>query len=1378
MEQVMLDCCGQCPPLPEDYDTSEDRKFVRGKLSFIEDNPGRQAVGSFNPIDDDEWATDALVPDYAQALIDILASDNVKALQELSQSKGFHPDRRDWLGRTPLLYATTCNSFQCAKFLIEETPAKISLNLPNGQTALHICAEHGLVDIAELFLRKNAENKAHKEARELAAKTKVAIVVMADVRSTVTTAESGTADSFATKSRTEVIDDADAMEYESITHEEAREERDVEMAEKVYEKDEFHIVDSTVKDDNSREETQEGVIVEDDIIDLDSIDWDYKIVQTISGLQIVPRAPNNNPISQTLFGLVELAMKYKVTKMKALLQSIKNNPYINFSADAGYASSIYKTPTSSLPGTKVWDFTMPNLEVPDNNLLQRELGSTTKRATSARETVIDITNEFLDRHLGAIEEAILTDEGYKRSGYPTGVTAKNEAQNLYKNKIGYPTRTRSYFSDLDTTLDELIEGEVHLHRLARIRKLLMEAANTSVPLFSEMEIEDDWCEKLEANDAPELEERNPLFTMYAPMTTPASRPMKKTPEEALADAERSYALGGLYHSLYELIWRGASSLEVSSFIAANNLLVYVQGPLQLTPFHVAAMQGNPGLLETILKIAIAQHSPNETDEERELRLAHEQREEEKRKTKPAVAVLNNYDIDKMAESDDAPVPQLQLQEEVSEAARLGEIGDVEAGSLRKATLQIPVSTHKTPVDLLSKRASLKISLIGTAITCPASVLNTEAPLNVFDFCIIRSDESLMRALIAAVQSLEFTVMRVESVVAPQLHVYNYYLDRFPADTLLQSLLNGGQISGGVLKCSSLAVMCSTPEFFKFLVSTTLCGVDIGEFLGLRRKTADEERQEALPAGAQLPGGRLKYYTGLNPEVAQIRDSAEQAPIKADLGPEYLLKRGIIARLKSDSFSNSMLHKAISHKRADLVPLFTNIDVMTDLCLSYLRNALETRWTTVLLSASSETQRLFTALIFGFVPQEVARREATLREPNIAVLPKTSGLSPFHLCIKMNYPSMIEVLASSYASQPETLALAAYQIGDDDDLRPFLQACAQGRARCAERLLEIDRHLSGNGSCARMLSSTDGLHFWTGLHFASFYGHHATVQMLVKLMEPAVARIALAACCPSFGHTPLMLAASQGRHQTMKILIAAGREAGVDGMLDAVEHLSGVQALHLAVRKQFRDAVVTLTDEMLADARARVPVNSSGENQAACAAAETPNPVVARRRVGSIIAVAHEDAVGLTPYQTASNVLKRAVTKGGVTELATKATSPRFRNRTAYNKLIEAAKNKKSAKEGDDIIMDGCADADNSVEVKAEQSVDRDARGVYVHLKSLLADVAAAASADPQTATAVVKPAVAGMALKAFWAAVKVAELSAEEVPDDRGSTDDLLWLVE
>ncbi|KAJ1549265.1 hypothetical protein HK405_006853 [Cladochytrium tenue] len=266
---------------------------------------------------------------------------------------------------------------------------------------------------------------------------------------------------------------------------------------------------------------------------------------------------------------------------------------------------------------------------------------------------------------------------------------------------------------------------------------------------------------------------------------------------------------------------------------------------------------------------------------------------------------------------------------------------------------------------------------------------------------------------------------------------------------------------------------------------------------------------------------------------------------------------------------------------------------------------------------------------------------------------------------------------------------------------------------------------------------------------SFYGHHATVQMLVKLMEPAVARIALAASCPSFGHTPLMLAASQGRHQTMKILIAAGREAKPALM--------------------FRDAVVTLTDEMLADARARVPDNSSGENQAACAAAETPNPVVARRRVGSIIAVAHEDADGLTPYQTASNVLKRAVTKGGVTELATKATSPRFRNRTAYNKLIEAAKNKKSAKEGDDIIMDGCTDADNSIEVRAEQSVDRDASGVYVHLKSLLADAAAAASADPQTATAVVKPAVTGMALKAFWTAVKVAELSAEEVPDDRGS---------
>jgi hypothetical protein len=58
-EYVVEDCCGSCPKpvTPEEIEVweQESKTYISGPISFIKDDPGRQAIGSFNPITDTDW---------------------------------------------------------------------------------------------------------------------------------------------------------------------------------------------------------------------------------------------------------------------------------------------------------------------------------------------------------------------------------------------------------------------------------------------------------------------------------------------------------------------------------------------------------------------------------------------------------------------------------------------------------------------------------------------------------------------------------------------------------------------------------------------------------------------------------------------------------------------------------------------------------------------------------------------------------------------------------------------------------------------------------------------------------------------------------------------------------------------------------------------------------------------------------------------------------------------------------------------------------------------------------------------------------------------------------------------------------------------------
>lgn len=58
-EHVIGDCCGSCPqPVTEEerkVAEEESKIYISGNISFIKDDPGRQEIGSFNPITETDW---------------------------------------------------------------------------------------------------------------------------------------------------------------------------------------------------------------------------------------------------------------------------------------------------------------------------------------------------------------------------------------------------------------------------------------------------------------------------------------------------------------------------------------------------------------------------------------------------------------------------------------------------------------------------------------------------------------------------------------------------------------------------------------------------------------------------------------------------------------------------------------------------------------------------------------------------------------------------------------------------------------------------------------------------------------------------------------------------------------------------------------------------------------------------------------------------------------------------------------------------------------------------------------------------------------------------------------------------------------------------
>jgi ankyrin repeat protein len=170
IKHIFNDCCGKCPvpSTPEEVVTQieEDKIYVRGKIEFIKDDPGRQVIGSFHPLTEDDWTTEAYVDNVREVLCSACARGDVEVVKNLleqnslpsSQAEKVNVNVKDYLERTPLQLAVLGGHTEIVKILLQHD-ARIIERMSDGRTVVHLASQYGFLDILELLLQKSDENK-------------------------------------------------------------------------------------------------------------------------------------------------------------------------------------------------------------------------------------------------------------------------------------------------------------------------------------------------------------------------------------------------------------------------------------------------------------------------------------------------------------------------------------------------------------------------------------------------------------------------------------------------------------------------------------------------------------------------------------------------------------------------------------------------------------------------------------------------------------------------------------------------------------------------------------------------------------------------------------------------------------------------------------------------------------------------------------------------------------------------------------------------------------------------------------------------------------------------------------------------------------------
>ncbi|KAJ5138750.1 uncharacterized protein N7515_003598 [Penicillium bovifimosum] len=171
-EHVIHDCCGFCPTPATDEERKvaeeESKIYVSGDISFLKDDPGRQEIGSFNPITETDWTEMAYVG-RTERLCRAIVADDLAAVEACLAEEGSDPNRRDYTGRTPLQLACISSTPEIVEALLRHG-ARMIPRMADGKTALHLAAARGHVEIIRILLTKSNENEEAEAQKQDALK--------------------------------------------------------------------------------------------------------------------------------------------------------------------------------------------------------------------------------------------------------------------------------------------------------------------------------------------------------------------------------------------------------------------------------------------------------------------------------------------------------------------------------------------------------------------------------------------------------------------------------------------------------------------------------------------------------------------------------------------------------------------------------------------------------------------------------------------------------------------------------------------------------------------------------------------------------------------------------------------------------------------------------------------------------------------------------------------------------------------------------------------------------------------------------------------------------------------------------------------------------
>lgn len=168
VEDVIEDCCGSCPkPItPDEVEVAEKEKeiYISGNVAFLIDDPGRQQIGSFNPLTEQDWTDMAYVGNTARLCQSVVDADVDDVLDWLSEADA-DPNQRDYTGRSPLHLAVMASTPEVVKCLID-SGARLTARLADGRTALHLAASRGNTEMIKILMEKSIENEEAEEERK------------------------------------------------------------------------------------------------------------------------------------------------------------------------------------------------------------------------------------------------------------------------------------------------------------------------------------------------------------------------------------------------------------------------------------------------------------------------------------------------------------------------------------------------------------------------------------------------------------------------------------------------------------------------------------------------------------------------------------------------------------------------------------------------------------------------------------------------------------------------------------------------------------------------------------------------------------------------------------------------------------------------------------------------------------------------------------------------------------------------------------------------------------------------------------------------------------------------------------------------------------